>query len=74
MVSYETMEQNGSVLMWYHAEGVGSEWVPQDIPEIQNGSWKYAGRSEHIINAHIQVIRMYFQMKKTVIIFLKQPM
>jgi len=53
--SYVTLERNGFVFLWYHAEGVDPVWEPPDIDEIASGQWKYCGRSEHHINAHIEV-------------------
>ena len=29
--------------------------MPPEIEEIGRGEWTYRGRSEHIINAHIEV-------------------
>jgi cholesterol 7-dehydrogenase len=53
--SYNTMELNGWIYLWHHAEGAEPHWIPPDIEEIQNGQWVYGGRSEHYINAHIEV-------------------
>lgn len=53
--SYSTLERNGFVLLWHHAEGVDPVWEPPEIDEISSGQWKYCGRSEHHINAHIEV-------------------
>ncbi|XP_023243859.1 cholesterol 7-desaturase-like [Centruroides sculpturatus] len=54
--SWETIEQNGFIYVWHHAEGQPPLWKPPVIPEIEKGSWHYKGRSEHIINCHIQEI------------------
>jgi len=53
--SYVTLERNGFVFLWYHAEDVDPVWEPPDIDQIAAGQWKYCGRSEHHINAHIEV-------------------
>ncbi len=53
--AYNTLELNGFVYIWYHAEGIDPTWTPPEIEEITNGSWKYRGRTEHHVNAHIQV-------------------
>ncbi|XP_023242861.1 cholesterol 7-desaturase-like [Centruroides sculpturatus] len=54
--SWETIEQNGFIYVWYHAEGENPTWKPPVIPEIEQGSWTYKGRSEHIVSCHIQEI------------------
>jgi len=53
--SYVTLERNGFVFLWYHAEGIDPIWEPPEIEEIASGQWKYCGRSEHFVNAHIEV-------------------
>ncbi|XP_023229175.1 cholesterol 7-desaturase-like [Centruroides sculpturatus] len=54
--SWETIEQNGFIYVWHHAEGQHPVWKPPVIPEIQKGLSHYKGRSEHVINCHIQEI------------------
>ena len=56
--SYVTLERNGFVFLWYHAEGIDPVWEPPEIEEIAGGQWKYCGRSEHHINAHIEVLHL----------------
>jgi len=53
--SYVTLERNGFVFLWYHAEGIDPVWEPPEIDEVASGQWKYCGRSEHFVNAHIEV-------------------
>ena len=55
MKSYSTLERNGFVFVWYHAEGVDPAWEPPQLDQVAGGQWKYCGRSEHHINAHIEV-------------------
>jgi len=55
VTSYSTMERNGFVFIWYHAEGIDPGWEPPEIDKVGSGLWKYCGRSEHFINAHIEV-------------------
>jgi len=55
MTSYSTLERHGFVFLWYHAEGIDPVWEPPEIEEIASGQWKYCGRSEHFVNAHIEV-------------------
>ena len=58
MTSYVTLERNGFVFLWYHAEGIDPVWEPPEIEEVAGGQWKYCGRSEHHINAHIEVLHL----------------
>jgi cholesterol 7-dehydrogenase len=53
--SYSTLERNGFIMFWHHAEGLDPQWTPPEIEEIAKGDWTYRGRSEHVINAHIEV-------------------
>ncbi|XP_023221704.1 cholesterol 7-desaturase-like isoform X1 [Centruroides sculpturatus] len=54
--SWETIEQNGFIYVWHHAEGQPPLWKPPVIPEIENRLMLFRGRSEHIVNSHIQEI------------------
>ena len=56
MTSFATIERNGLILVWYHAEGVEPIWEPPEIEQISSGQWTWRGRTEHIINAHIEVL------------------
>ncbi|XP_067119656.1 cholesterol 7-desaturase nvd-like [Centruroides vittatus] len=51
--SWETIEQNGFIYVWHHAEGQPPLWKPPVIPEIEDRLMRYKGRSEHIVNCHI---------------------
>lgn len=53
--SYISLERNGFIFMWHHAEGIEPNWEPPEIEEISRGEWTYRGRSEHFVNAHIEV-------------------
>ena len=53
--SYNTLELNGFVYIWYHAEGIEPTWTPPEVEEITRGEWAYRGRTEHHVNAHIEV-------------------
>ena len=53
--SYHTLELNGFVYIWYHAEGIEPTWTPPEVEEITRGEWAYRGRTEHHVNAHIEV-------------------
>lgn len=54
--SYNTLEKNGWIYLWYHAEGAEPYWSPPDIEDIQSGQWTYGGRTEHYVNAHIEEV------------------
>ena len=53
--SWPSMEINGWIYLWHHAEGIEPNWLPPELEEVTNGTWQYGGRSEHHINSHIEV-------------------
>ena len=59
VTAYNTLERNGFIYIWHHAESNEPDWEPPEIPEITNGQWVYRGRTEHIVNAHIEVRAKY---------------
>lgn len=52
---WTSREVNGQIYVWYHCDGIDPEWLVPEQPEISKGEWVYRGRTEHFINAHIQV-------------------
>jgi cholesterol 7-dehydrogenase len=53
--SWNTIEKNNRIYIWYHAEGAEPDWFPEDLEEVQNGTWRYCGQTVHHINCHIEV-------------------
>lgn len=53
--AWPCIEKNSTIYIWYHAEGIEPTWTPDDIEEIENGTWTYRGYTQHTINAHIEV-------------------
>jgi len=53
--AWPCVEKNAAIYMWYHAEGIEPTWTPDDIEEINDGTWTYRGVTQHTINAHIEV-------------------
>ena len=53
--AWNCWETNHTIYIWYHAEGSEPSWYPDEIEEIQNGTWTYRGFTQHTINAHIEV-------------------
>lgn len=53
--AWPCVEKNCNIYIWYHAEEIEPTWMPDDIAEIENGTWTYRGYTEHPINAHIEV-------------------
>lgn len=53
--SWTVIEKNKRIYLWYHAEGEDPDWFPEDIEEIENGTWHYCGETLHNINCHIEV-------------------
>ncbi|XP_067143676.1 cholesterol 7-desaturase nvd-like [Centruroides vittatus] len=54
--TWTSLEQNGFIYVWHHAEGHPPSWKPPIIPEIEQGLWRYKGRTQHTVNCHIQEI------------------
>lgn len=54
--SWPSMEINGWIYLWHHAEGIDPNWLPPELEEITKGTWQYSGRSEHHINSHIEEV------------------
>lgn len=54
------LETNCTLYLWYHAEGIDPTWTPDEIEEINNGSWTYRGYTQHVVNAHIEVNEFRF--------------
>nr|XP_018915694.1 PREDICTED: cholesterol 7-desaturase-like isoform X2 [Bemisia tabaci] len=54
--TWKSCEVNDLIFVWYHAEGEDPTWEPQPVKQISNGDWWFIGRSEHMINAHIQEV------------------
>ncbi|KYN27757.1 hypothetical protein ALC57_02821 [Trachymyrmex cornetzi] len=53
---WKSCEVNHIIFVWYHSESVEPDWQPQPHTCISNGSWRYQGRNEYLINCHIQDI------------------
>lgn len=53
---WTSCEVNQFIFVWYHAECESPTWHIDSIPQVENGSWWYRGRSEFIINCHIEEI------------------
>lgn len=53
--AFNTLELNGFIYIWHHAEGIEPTWQPPELQDITKGEVVYGGRSEHYINAHIEV-------------------
>ncbi|KAG5346866.1 DAF36 desaturase, partial [Acromyrmex charruanus] len=53
---WKSCEVNHIIFVWYHSESAEPNWQPQPHTCISNGSWRYQGRNEYLINCHIQDI------------------
>lgn len=51
---WESRELSGFVFVWHDAEGRDPLWELPEVPQVENGSWTYRGRTVHQILAHIQ--------------------
>ncbi|KAL4219145.1 hypothetical protein ACF0H5_021727 [Mactra antiquata] len=54
--SWTSMELNGWIYIWHHAEGAEPYWKLPELEEVTSGAWQYKGRTEHYINAHIEEV------------------
>ncbi|CAH2317045.1 cholesterol 7-desaturase-like [Pelobates cultripes] len=43
------------IFVWFHCDGVEPTWSVPEQPEITAKEWVYRGRTEHFVNAHIEV-------------------
>ncbi|KYN27756.1 3-chlorobenzoate-3,4-dioxygenase oxygenase subunit [Trachymyrmex cornetzi] len=53
---WKSCEVNHIIFVWYHSESAEPDWQPQPYTCISNGSWRYQGRNEYLVNSHIQDI------------------
>ncbi|XP_025989744.1 cholesterol 7-desaturase nvd [Solenopsis invicta] len=53
---WKCCEVNCLIFVWYHSESVEPDYQPQSHTCISNGTWRYQGRNEFLINCHIQEI------------------
>ena len=56
---WPSLEINGTILVWYDAEGRDPNWFPIEFEMIMSGRWLYHGCSIHFINTHIEVSSLY---------------
>lgn len=54
--AWDCCEVNQLIFVWHHAESTAPDWRPKPLEEISNGSWRYQGRNEFLVNCHIQEI------------------
>ena len=47
---------NKVIFVWYHCDGAEPTYTVEEVEEVNNGLWRCDGFSEHMINAHIQVM------------------
>ncbi|CAG7721007.1 unnamed protein product [Allacma fusca] len=54
---FTTLERNGFLYLWYHAEGLKPHYYPEEFEQIITGRWKCRARAKNELYAHIQDIR-----------------
>jgi len=56
--THHSLEVNGFIFVWHHAEEIEPTWEPFQIPELEpsfgSDQWIYRGRTEYEVNAHIE--------------------
>lgn len=53
--TWPSCEINGMVFVWYHCDRIEPTWTIPEKEEITKKQWVYQGRTEHYVNAHIEV-------------------
>lgn len=53
--TWPSCEINGMVFVWYHCDHIEPTWTIPELEEITSKKWVYRGRTEHHVNAHIEV-------------------
>uniref|UniRef100_T1JNQ2 Rieske domain-containing protein n=1 Tax=Strigamia maritima TaxID=126957 RepID=T1JNQ2_STRMM len=53
--TWTAVERMGWVFVWHHADDAEPEWILDEIEQIPSGEYIFHGRSEYIVNAHIQI-------------------
>ena len=66
--SWNCIECNDQILVWYHAEEMEPSWIPDEIEEIASGEWSCKGKTTHYINCHIEVSKCAIISRAIVII------
>jgi cholesterol 7-dehydrogenase len=54
--TWTSVEINGLICIWYHADDEPPVWVPLPLPQVNSGAWVYQGRNEYHVTCHIQDI------------------
>lgn len=57
-------KNSGHIYIWFHCDGIEPTWEIPEIPEVCSGNWTYRGRTEHFVNAHIEVRKKMQKMLK----------
>lgn len=53
---WQSLERSGFIYVWFHAENEEPTWWPPAVSQIESGEWTYGGRSENLVNCHLQEI------------------
>ncbi|XP_050084957.1 cholesterol 7-desaturase nvd [Anopheles aquasalis] len=51
---WESLEVNGFIFVWHHADPDAAPWTFRVVQEIEDGRWAYYGKNEFLVNCHIQ--------------------
>ena len=61
VTSWPVFEANGVIHVWHHAEGEPPSWYPPTYEQIASGHYRYRGRTEHLVAAHVQVSHCWYR-------------
>lgn len=60
---WSSCEVNSFIFVWYHAQKEQPSWSLTPLPHLAPNQWRYRGRNEFYISAHIQVLDFFFNSK-----------
>lgn len=52
---WKSLEINDVIYVWHHSEDKEPDWEPDIVPQIHTKKWICLGRTEYVLDCHIQV-------------------
>ena len=52
--TYQSVERNGFIYVWYHADGEAPSWEVPVEEAVETNNWSYQGRTEYYVNCNAQ--------------------
>ena len=63
---WSSCEVNSFIFVWYHAQKEQPSWTLAPLSQLALNQWRYRGRNEFYISAHIQVRQPNTSLKKLI--------